>query len=82
MATLSFFYLLSIDLQWENWKLAFIAISLQTFDDFFFFFFAPKCLLSGSLPNIYFLSKPLNLIGCPGNQKIKFAKIIKKSTPQ
>ena len=33
-----------------------------------------KCLLSGSLLNMYFLSKPLNLIGCHGNQKAKFAK--------
>ena len=29
--------------------------------------------------NIYFLSKPLNLIG---NQKAKFAENIQKSTPQ
>ena len=41
-----------------------------------------KCLLSGPLPNIYFLSKPLNLIGCENNQKAKFLKNIKKSTPQ
>ena len=41
-----------------------------------------KCLLSGPLPNIYFLSKPLNLIGCHGNQKAQFAKNIQKSTPQ
>ena len=41
-----------------------------------------KCLMSGSLPNIYFLSKPLNLIGCHGNQKAEFAKNIQKSTPQ
>ena len=33
-----------------------------------------KCLLSGTLPSIYFLSKPLNLIGCHGNQKALFAK--------
>ena len=41
-----------------------------------------KYLLSGPVPNIYFLSKPFNLIGCHGNQKAKFAKNIKKSTPQ
>ena len=29
-----------------------------------------------------FLSKPLNLIGCHGNQKTEFVKNIKKSTPQ
>ena len=38
-----------------------------------------KCLLSGPLPNIYFLSKTLNFIG---NQTAKFVKNIKKSTPQ
>ena len=36
--------------------------------------------MSGPLPNIYVLSKPLNLIGCHGNQKAEFAKIIQKST--
>ena len=42
-----------------------------------------KILLTGPLPNIYFLSKTLNLIGCHGNQKAKFAKqIFKKSIPQ
>ena len=30
-----------------------------------------KCSLSSPLPNILFLSKPLNLIGCPGNRKAK-----------
>ena len=30
----------------------------------------------------YFLSKPLNFIGCHGNQKATFAKNIKTSTPQ
>ena len=33
-------------------------------------------LMSCHLPNIYFLSKPLNLIGCHGNQKAEFAKNI------
>ena len=30
-----------------------------------------KCSLSSPLPNVLFLSKPLNLIGCPGNRKAK-----------
>ena len=34
--------------------------------------------LSGPLPNAYILSKPLNLIGCHGNQKAQFVKNIKK----
>ena len=33
-----------------------------------------KCSLSSSLPNIAFLFKPLNLIGCHGNWKVKFVK--------
>ena len=37
-----------------------------------------KCSLSNPLPNISFLSKPLNLIGCHGNQKAKFEKKYKK----
>ena len=45
-----------------------------------------KCLLSGCLPNIYFLFKPLNLIRCHDNRLvvmatkslIQFAKNIKK----
>ena len=37
-----------------------------------------KCLLSSPVPNIYFLSKLLYLIGCHGNQKAQFAKNIKK----
>ena len=41
-----------------------------------------KCLLSGPIPNIYFLLKPLHLIGCHGNQKAKFAKTNPKTTPQ
>ena len=35
-----------------------------------------KYFLSGPLPNIYFFFKPLNLIGCHGNQKAKFLKNI------
>ena len=38
-----------------------------------------KCSLSSPLPNISFLSKPLNLIGCHGNQKAKFEKIYLKT---
>ena len=34
-----------------------------------------KCSSSCSLPNISFLSRPLNLIGCHGNRKAKFPKI-------
>ena len=33
-----------------------------------------RCSLSSPLPNIWILSKPLNLIGSHGNQKDKFAK--------
>ena len=33
-----------------------------------------KCSLSSPLRNIRILSKPLNLIGCHGNRKTKFAK--------
>ena len=33
-----------------------------------------RCSLSSPLPNIWILSKPLNLIGCHGNRKDKFAK--------
>ena len=33
-----------------------------------------KCFLSSRLQNMWILSKPLNLIGCYGNQKAKFAK--------
>ena len=64
-----------IDLQWENenWHLLLFHanILMKIFQ---------KCLLSGPLPNIYLLSKPVNLIGCHGNQKAEFAKNIKKST--
>ena len=34
-----------------------------------------KCSLISPLPTIWNLSKPLNLIGCHGNQNAKFAKI-------
>ena len=33
-----------------------------------------RCSLSSPLPNIWMLSKPLNLIGCHGNRKDIFAK--------
>ena len=33
-----------------------------------------KCSLSSPLPNIWVLSKPLNLIGCNANRNAKFAK--------
>ena len=36
--------------------------------------------MSGPLPNLYILSKPLNLIGCHGNQKADFVKNIQEST--
>ena len=39
-----------------------------------------KCLLSGPHRNMYFLSKPLNLIDSHGNLKAKFIKHIQKST--
>ena len=38
-----------------------------------------KCSLSSPLPNILFLSKSLNLIGCYGNRKAEFAKKIFKN---
>ena len=38
-----------------------------------------KCSLSSPLPNIWILSKSLNLIGCYGNQKDEFAKKYKKN---
>ena len=41
-----------------------------------------KCKLSGPLSSIYFLSKPLNLVGCHRNQKAKFATNIQKVTLQ
>ena len=33
-----------------------------------------KCSLSSPLPNIAFLSKPMNLIGSHGNRKAEFEK--------
>ena len=33
-----------------------------------------KYLLSGSPPNVYFVSKPLKLISCHDNQNAKFLK--------
>ena len=39
----------------------------------------PKCSLSSPLPNIWILSKPLNLIGHHGNRNAKFVEI--KSKP-
>ena len=41
-----------------------------------------KCSLNSPLPNIWILSKPLNLIGCNGNGKAEFVNIFKKSSPQ
>ena len=44
-----------------------------------------KCLLSGPVPNMYFLSKPLSLIGClncHGNQKAQFEKYKKISSSE
>ena len=42
-----------------------------------------KCSLSSPLPNILFLSKPLNMIGCKGNRTvIQKKKKKKKSSPQ
>ena len=55
----------------ENWDLS--LFHCRYFDE---------SLLNGPLTNIYFLSKPFRLIGCHGNQKAKFAKNIKTSTPQ
>ena len=45
---------------------------------FFFFFFFRNVCFSDPVPNIYVLSKLLNLIGCHRNQKAKFANILKK----
>ena len=55
----------------ENWHL--LLFHCRYFD---------KSLLSGPLPNIYFLSKLLSLICFHVNQKATFAKDVKKSTPQ
>ena len=40
-----------------------------------------KCMLSDPPPSISFLSKTHNLIGCHGNQKVKFAKKYLKNEP-
>ena len=37
-----------------------------------------KCSFSSPLPNLSILSKPLNLIGCHGNQNDEFVKKISK----
>ena len=37
-----------------------------------------KCSLSSHLPNVWFLSKLLNLIGCHSNRKTKFANKFSK----
>ena len=70
--------LVSIDLfplQWEKWKLRLIAISLQLLWQKF----NRNVSWVSPLPNIRILSKPLNSIGCHGNQKDKFAKKILKN---
>ena len=41
--------------------------------------FLQKFYRNVPLPNIRILSKPLNLIGCHGNQKAKFVKKYKKN---
>ena len=52
--------------------MAFIAISAQICWQKFFFL---KCLLSGPLPNIYFLSNPLNqFIGYMGDEAVTLQK--------
>ena len=59
----------SLRLRWANkWKMAFIAISLHIFWQRFY--------RNVSWAFLYqtFLFKPLNLIGCHGNRKVKFAK--------
>ena len=43
--------------------------------------FLQKCSLSGPLPNVSFLSKLLNLIGCYANP-FNLRKNIKKSSPR
>ena len=72
----------SIDLQWEKWKLRFIAISLQIFWQKFY-----RNVCWVVLHQAYHFSPNLSiclvaLIGCHGNRKVKFVKNIKKSTPQ
>ena len=51
----------------KNWHL--LLFHCRYFDESFY-----KCLLSGPLPNMYFLSNPLDLIDCHGNQKAQFTK--------
>ena len=63
----------------ENWHL--LLFQCRYFDESVLKVFVER---SGPLPSIYFLSKPLNLIGCHGNQKAQFEKKKKKnqkSTP-
>ena len=63
----------SINLQWEKWKwnLSFIAIFLRYFDKSFTEFL---CSWSSPLLTLSILSKLVNLMGCHGNRKAKFAK--------
>ena len=64
----------SIVLQWEKWKLRFITISLQIFWQ------KIHRNVPGVSPlqTIWILSKSLILIGCHGNQNVKFSKKILK----
>ena len=71
MATLNFHELIN----GKNENLHLLLFHCRYVDESFY-----KCLMSGPLPNIYFLSKPLNSIGCHGNQKAEFAKNIQNST--
>ena len=59
----------AIDLQWEKWKLAIIAISLQIFWEKFY-----RNVSWVVLYQTYTFTKTLNLIGCQGYQKSKFLK--------
>ena len=57
-----------------------IGIYIYLIADFFLTDVLQKCLLSGPLPNIQFLSKPLNLtllkcFGCYGNLKFRLTYI-------
>ena len=51
----------------ENWYL--LLFHCRYFDKSFL-----EMVVECPLPNIYFFSKPLNLISCHGNQKAKFSK--------
>ena len=53
----------------------FFAISLQIFWQKFW----RNVFLSGPPPSISFYTKPLNFIGCHGNQNVKFAKTYLKN---